>query len=283
MILILFLPILLLRNTVTAACSRTVLRWTADSYIFAQRTGNPEDWANIADNVQYLENNNTANFLTGFLSRPQRITHSRSIYDTTACALWTELVIANSSHPRVIATQMWLDADRQVAKIDSLISEQGDWLFNASAYQHYASAENWNTLPASKRSTRTVLKAAADAYCDYFMNRNITIPYSPDCIRIEGGEIVPCVGRVSPHLLNNRRYVIDETLGAISVFLGFGGLDRGRPDWDVPDSHTFRLEAGQIRYIHTVSICSVPGCGVRNVTRPTDHDYRKMRALTRPV
>jgi hypothetical protein len=45
--------------------------------------------------------------------------------------------------------------------------------------------------------------------------------------------------------LTNRRYVIDETVGAVSVFLTFESL---------PDSHEFRLEGGKLRYVHTLTV-----------------------------
>jgi hypothetical protein len=41
--------------------------------------------------------------------------------------------------------------------------------------------------------------------------------------------------------LTNRRYVIDETVGAVDVMLNFGANTR------VPDSHEFSIEAGEIR------------------------------------
>ncbi len=43
----------------------------------------------------------------------------------------------------------------------------------------------------------------------------------------------------------DRRYVIDETLGTVDIFLTFGSI---------PDSHEFRVEKGKIRYVHTMSV-----------------------------
>ena len=45
--------------------------------------------------------------------------------------------------------------------------------------------------------------------------------------------------------LVNRRYVIDETIGAVDVFIDFAS---------VPDSHEFRIEKGKIRYVHTITV-----------------------------
>jgi hypothetical protein len=32
-------------------------------------------------------------------------------------------------------------------------------------------------------------------------------------------------------------------------------------DNDQPDSHLFRLEGGKIRYVHTLTVCTLPNCG----------------------
>ena len=42
----------------------------------------------------------------------------------------------------------------------------------------------------------------------------------------------------------------------MNVFLEFG-------DNALPDSHTFRVENGKIRYIHTVTACETENCGFR--------------------
>ncbi|KAF2202849.1 hypothetical protein GQ43DRAFT_447846 [Delitschia confertaspora ATCC 74209] len=62
------------------------------------------------------------------------------------------------------------------------------------------------------------------------------------------------------------RYVVDEVMGTVVMWLLFPGLDRGsgRPS---PDSHMFRVEGGTIRYIHTLSTCENYGCGM-NWTLP---------------
>jgi hypothetical protein len=32
-------------------------------------------------------------------------------------------------------------------------------------------------------------------------------------------------------------------------------------DNQLPDSHLFRLENGKIRYVHTLTVCTIPNCG----------------------
>ena len=54
-----------------------------------------------------------------------------------------------------------------------------------------------------------------------------------------------------------REFVVDEALGAVNVFLKMGNNRR-------PDSHTFRVENGRIRYVHTVTNCGgQDNCGFR--------------------
>ena len=62
--------------------------------------------------------------------------------------------------------------------------------------------------------------------------------------------------------VTHRRYVIDETMGAVSVFHSFPWLDAGIPtDPGTPASQTFRVEGGKNRYIHEVTVCTTNGCG----------------------
>jgi hypothetical protein len=50
--------------------------------------------------------------------------------------------------------------------------------------------------------------------------------------------------------------------------VGFPGLDRSVPEMPMPDSHFFRVEGGQIRYIHTVTTCTNAGCGMNGTGIP---------------
>jgi hypothetical protein len=77
-------------------------------------------------------------------------------------------------------------------------------------------------------------------------------------------ELNPCEMGAFPQKLNvtNRRYVIDETVGAVSIFHSFPWLDAGIPvDPGTPASQTFRVEGGKNRFIHEVTACTTPGCG----------------------
>jgi len=47
----------------------------------------------------------------------------------------------------------------------------------------------------------------------------------------------------------NRDYVVDEEMGVVNVYCRFGSSSTG-----MPDSHTFRLIEGKLRYVHTLSV-----------------------------
>jgi hypothetical protein len=107
-----------------------------------------------------------------------------------------------------------------------------------------------------------VIQAAADAYCDIFSDKSVKVPWGTPCARLEGGAYT---GRGSPDdscnvgipdgvRLTNRRYVIDETVGAVDVMMTFGS--------NLPDSHEFRVEGGKLRFVHTITVMGgSPGPG----------------------
>ncbi|KAF2679193.1 hypothetical protein K458DRAFT_315012 [Lentithecium fluviatile CBS 122367] len=259
-------------------CSRPYLQSTADKYIAMQTTGKREKFDNTAGNLVYLENNVTSSIESGVPGTPLVIAANRSSLDTTACRTFTELIVTDPKHPYVIHTQMTLDTVGNVALIDSLVSDKGDWAFNATGYLYWNSQENWDPIPESKRLSREVIKAAGDAYADRCNDVTVVVPFGTPCARLEGGAYTgrgnlsanTCnIGGLPEHVpMTNRRYVVDEVMGTVDIFLGFQGLDRTRPKEGTPDSHLFRVEDGKIRYIHTVSACFVDGCGMNGTAPP---------------
>ncbi len=135
--------------------------------------------------------------------------------------------------------------------------------------------EKWDPIPAEKRDTQAVIQAAGDAYFNRFADINVVVPFGTPCARLEGGaytdsrltgENTCSLGLPSTIKVTNRRYVVDEEMGAVSIFLGFPGLDRTVADKPMPDGHFFRVEGGKIRYIHTVTTCESAGCGMNGTT-----------------
>lgn len=176
----------LLATQVAAQCAREDLIAATDSLLEAQTAGIPDTIAPLAETVAYLEAFKTADIATGILSHPLKIDFNRSLHDTTACATYTEIIVTDASHPYVIGTQMRF-LDGKIANISSLVTDQGDWLFNATGTYYWASREKWDPIPEADRDTREVIQAAADAYADLFNDKSVTVPWGHPCARLEGG------------------------------------------------------------------------------------------------
>ncbi|KAK1777728.1 hypothetical protein QBC45DRAFT_330054, partial [Copromyces sp. CBS 386.78] len=90
--------------------------------------------------------------------------------------------------------------------------------------------EDWPVIPAnsSARNTYAEIQAVGDANFNRFGNPNVTVPWGPPCIRIEGG--LPARGNLtddgrclqewsSTSIVPSRRYVVDEEMGVVSLFV----------------------------------------------------------------
>lgn len=169
--------------------------------------------------------------------------------------------------------------------IESIVTDEGDWAFNATGYSYWNSFENWDPIPLSKRDTREVIQAAGDAYFNRFQNENVSVPWGERCARLEGGAYTSRTGNLTANTCNlglpstikvtDRRYIVDEEMGVVDMFLGFPGLDRSHVDLPMPDSHLFRVEGGKIKYIHTVSSCIEKGCGMNGSGPPGRRSVRR--------
>ncbi|KAI0205294.1 hypothetical protein F4808DRAFT_280064 [Astrocystis sublimbata] len=246
------LAVSLLSATASAQCDRETLVEATDKLLAAQTAGSLESLGDL-DGVGYLEQFKTADIAKGILTTAVKLDFNRSLHDTVQCATYTEMVSATGAHPYVIGTQMHLTPDGKVTNLSSLITDTGDWLFNATGTLYWASREEWPVIPEDERDSREVIQAAADAYADLFNDKSVQVPWGSPCARLEGGAYTGngspsdrCdVGVPSGVNLANRRYVIDETLGAVDVFIDFA---------TVPDSHEFRVEKGKLRFVHTITV-----------------------------
>jgi hypothetical protein len=166
--------------------------------------------------------------------------------------------------------------DGKITQIESIVTKPGDWAFNATGYLYWNAQENWDPIPVDKRDSRAVIKAAGDAYFDVWMNQSVVVPLDTPCARLEGGSytgaqnltVESCDIGGFPYGIKvpYREYVIDEEMGVVDIYDGFPGLDRSAPNYPAPDSHLFRVNKGKIRYIHTVSHCKSPNCGLNSTT-----------------
>jgi hypothetical protein len=255
-----------------ADCSRKNLQKLANAYIKAQSTGDATQ-LRFAKGASYAENDKPMDAKRGVLAAPLKIDFTRSFFDTKQCATFTELTAATDPHPYVIHTRIEATKNgKQVSKLESILTDAGDWVFGATEHLAVTRTEKWDEIPKDKRDTREVIQAAADAYLNNWGEPTLPVPHGTPCSRLEGRintatknpEGQNCTMGAFPQKLNvtNRRYVIDENFGAVAIFHNFPWLDAGMPkDPGTPASQTFRVEGGKNRYIHEVTVCTTPGCG----------------------
>jgi len=254
-----------------AACSRAMLQQVAGAYVKAQTQGKTTSLP-LAKGASYAENNKAMDVGQGVLAGPLKVDFTRSFYDTTQCIAFTELVAATDPHPYVILTRMETNGKGQVSKMESVVTDAGDWMFGADKYLAITRDQNWGEIPAGKRDTRALIQAAADAYLDNWGDPALPVPHGTPCARLEGGMFTgtrnpagnTCDMGAFPEKLKvtHRRYVIDENYGAVIVFHDFPWLDAGLPkDPGTPSGQMFRVEGGKNRYIHEVTVCTTAKCG----------------------
>ncbi|KAI0401690.1 hypothetical protein F4802DRAFT_419289 [Xylaria palmicola] len=254
-----------------AACSRAALQEAAAAYVQAQ-AGGKLTLLTLADNTSYAENDKPMEISKGVLSQPVTIDFNRSIYDTTQCATFTELTAATQSHPYVIYTRLLFTEDAsKITTIESVVTDKGDWVFNATGHLYWSKQEKWDPIPEGKRDTRAVIQAAGDAYLDQWGDSKKSVPLGTPCARLEGGSYTgqrnpntnTCAMGAFPQPLKvgHRRYVIDEELGAVDIFNDFPWLEASKPNGATPSTNFIRVEGGKIRYIHEVTVCETSGCG----------------------
>jgi hypothetical protein len=242
------------------SCTRGGLQQAVDLYIVAQTKGDVSGLP-LAKGVGYWENTAAADMQKGLITKPMKIDHQRSFLDTDSCQTITEVIVTDKAAPYVLSTRLRVNHDK-IVEVEILWTTTGYWLFSADEYLKYSAAEDWGPIPAEKRNSRGTLVAAANAYLDAFLEKRIDlVPWGFPCVRVEGGHGYTGKGSPSdscelgvPAGVNivNRRFVVDEVLGTVSVYCTFGA---GGPNGGsgAPDSHLFRVENGKLRYVHTLT------------------------------
>jgi hypothetical protein len=155
-----------------------------------------------------------------------------------------------------------------------MVTKKSDWLFNAADYLKYSTMEDWRVLNADEKVDRDTLIKGGNAYFDAFSDRAVKVPFNKPCARLEGG-LYTTKDFNDPNAscyvgfpegedtlpINKRDYVVDIDMGTVNIFCRFGR------DPGMPDSHTFRLVNGKIRYVHTLTP-SVPGLDFDAIMAP---------------
>jgi len=255
----------------SAACSREALETATAAYLKALAAGDSSKLP-LAAGASYAENDTPLDIAKGILSKPITVDFDRTLYDTTKCAAFAEIDAATSAHPYVIHTQLLLGADGAITKLESVVTDDGDWLFNATAHLEWNKQETWTPIPEKERDSREVIQAAVDAYLDNWAKPDLPVPHGTPCARLEAGLYTgegklganTCDMGAFPEPLNitNRRYVIDETIGAVDVFNDFPWLESTlKPGEHTASSNMLRVQGGKVRYIHEITVCLSPSCG----------------------
>jgi hypothetical protein len=242
------------------SCTRESLQAKVDAYIESLKKGE-SSLMPLAAGAKYIENRKEMSFKEGVWQEPLVVDFHRSLLDTELCETYTEIICASGTHPYVIGTRLKITGDG-IVEVEALVTDQDDWLFNASNYLKYSSQEDWRILPPEMRSDRQTLIRVGNAYFDVFKDPSSAneVPWNIPCARLEGGmytnpenkpdasctEGPPLEGSVD---ITNRRFIVDVDMGTVVGLANFGDED----GW--PDSHIFRLENGKMRYVHTLTVC----------------------------
>jgi hypothetical protein len=249
-------------------CNVEDLQDSTNEYIAAQETADPiKMHMNLW--VNYNEQMENATMSTGMLAKPLKLDFHRTFLDTVSCTAFIEQVITDPAHPYVIGTIVQTGGGNVSGLQVVYTDKQNGWLFNPANTKKYSEAENWGEIPAADRDSRATLQAAADAYLDLFNDKNVKVPWGSPCERLEGGAYTgkgapgtsapddSCnVGVPSGVKIVDRTYVIDPSHGVVSVLSHFGADAN-------PDFHTFRIEHGKLRYVHTITACKKTNCGLK--------------------
>jgi hypothetical protein len=249
------------------ACTQDGLQAAANLYIEAQSKGDSSGMP-LAQGLAYIENMLVVDIKSGVIQKSLKLDFHRTLIDPATCQTFTEVIVTDKTHPYVLGTRLRVNHDK-ITEIESMVTQQGDWLFNADNYFKWSPGEDWGVIPAGQRDSRDTLVAAANAYLDAFLEKKVdAVPWGYPCNRTEGGirtgKGVPedsCqVGVPAGVNIVARRFIVDEAMGAVVAFctFGVGGL---------PDTHLFRVEKGKLRFVHTLTHVppgrQVPSVGAR--------------------
>ena len=237
-------------------CSRAGLESAVNSYLAALEAGD-YTLMTLTSTAKYIENDNSAgyrdrviSFGNGLWQTPIIPDFHRNLIDEQECATFTEIIVANSQPQYVLGTRLKVSGN-QISEVRVIVTQNGDWGFNAKDYLKYSAREDWSELPADQRLSREELRAAGYAYFAYFGDNTVEAPWGIPCARLEGGTYTgdypnsSCkVGipdqKIDPAGIS---YLADVDYGMVVLFFYFGGAD----------SHMFRVLPTGYRYIHTLT------------------------------
>lgn len=244
-------------------CTRADLKAATESYLAAQQAGNPTLMP-LDSGIKYIENMKKSSIEQSIMQIALPIAFQRSIFDEDACKTFTEAIVTEGDFPYVIGIRLMLHKDK-IMEINAIVTDEGDWEFDAQASFNASSSEDWSILPLDQRVDRQTLINAANAYFDMFTYKDIKVPWGIPCAHLEGGKYTgdgprsTCKTGIPIEGIDilDRSFVVDVNYGTVNAFCRFGATDDssiyGKTN-GLPDSHTFRLVNGKLRYIHSISV-----------------------------
>jgi hypothetical protein len=201
----------------------------------------------VSGRMSYVENFDTA-LRSRLIDKPLKIDRHLSLLDTARCETYTEGLVSDKADPYALGTQLRLNERGVVTEIDMIWSAPGYRGFDIDGYLKNSSAEDWGAIPAARRDTRATLESAANDYLDALLAGKADVtPWGFPC----NGS---CRVGVPAGTVNiaNRRFVVDETMGAVAVLCTFG-VDPASGRIRTPDAHLFRVENGKVRFVHALT------------------------------
>ena len=167
------------------SCTGAELKAATDAYVDAQRRGDISGLP-LAANAHFLENMATVERDKGLWNTRLPVADALSFHDAVRCKTFTQIIVTEGGHPYVIGTRLYLHAGK-IGRVDSLVTDKGDWLFNANAYLHYSSKEDWTDLHRYQKTAPAEMIRGANAYLDSFSDKFSEVPWGIPCARLEGG------------------------------------------------------------------------------------------------
>ena len=156
---------------VVPVCTRATLQSAVDSYVAAQKSGDAKKMA-FAEKAKYLENMSDVEPALALWNTALPVAYDMSILDSKRCKTFTEIIVTEGGHQYVIGTRLYVN-DGRITRIDSLVTDKGDWLFNANNYLKVAKTEDWTVLPPEQRTPMQDMLNGANAYLDLFADKHV--------------------------------------------------------------------------------------------------------------
>jgi hypothetical protein len=203
------------------SCSREELQAAVDSYVAAQGAGDAS-LMTLAEPVAYKEQFAAADIAAGVVSQPLAIDFHHSLLDELRCQTYTEIVVTNPAHPYVLGVHLTV-AGGAISEIDTIVTDDDDWLFSAEKFLAGVKDEDWGPIPEDQRDSRDAIIAAADPYYPMFKDVSVQPPWHDPCYRQEGAmRFNPC-GLSQPLNVefSERNWVVDPTVGAAAALVWF--------------------------------------------------------------